>query len=288
MNATQAKKIQIKDFLHSIGIEPKRITGYDYWYLSPIRQEKEPSFKVNNLKNMWFDYGFGIGGNIIDLVIKLNECSVSDSLKILAGTLKIQPKVKEEQNISFFHQQNNVSNLLVKELKNIALLDYLEDRGIDYQVAQTYCKEVSYSIKDKNYFGIGFKNDSGGYEVRNKYAKINLLGKDITSIMNNSDEVNVYEGFIDFLSNIIINPDEKLKSNIILNGLGLIQTLIDKLKNFDKINIYFDNDTAGKNATSYLMNIFNNAKDCSKFYSDFKDINDYLLVKKEIDGILSV
>jgi hypothetical protein len=27
-------------------------------------------------------------------------------------------------------------------------------------------------MNDKNYFGIGFKNDSGGYEIRNKYSKI--------------------------------------------------------------------------------------------------------------------
>jgi len=30
-----------------------------YWYLSPLREEKEASFKVNRKKNVWYDHGIG-------------------------------------------------------------------------------------------------------------------------------------------------------------------------------------------------------------------------------------
>jgi len=34
-----------------------------------------------------------------------------------------------------------------------------------------YLEEIYYKIDPKNYFGLSFKNNSGGYEVRNRYFK---------------------------------------------------------------------------------------------------------------------
>ena len=54
------------DYLEKLGYMPQKIRGNDYWYLSPFRQEKEPSFKVNRKLNAWYDHGTGRGGNIVD------------------------------------------------------------------------------------------------------------------------------------------------------------------------------------------------------------------------------
>ncbi len=48
---------------------------------------------------------------------------------------------------------------------------------------------------------MGFKNNFGGFELRNKYFKGSSSPKEITLISNNSpDRLNVFEGFMDFLS----------------------------------------------------------------------------------------
>ncbi len=51
----------------------------------------------------------------------------------------------------------------------------------------------------KRYFAIGFRNLSGGYEVRNRFFKASLA-KDISLMENGSDTCNLFEGFIDCLS----------------------------------------------------------------------------------------
>ena len=55
---------------------------------------------------------------------------------------------------------------------------------------------------------IGFKNDSGGYELRNPYFKGSSSPKDITTFNNGAKEATVFEGFIDFLSFMAIHKNQ--------------------------------------------------------------------------------
>ena len=57
------------------GYEPHKIKGHNYWYLSPLREEKEASFKVNNHLNIWYDHGLGKGGRLVDLAIEMFQCT---------------------------------------------------------------------------------------------------------------------------------------------------------------------------------------------------------------------
>ncbi len=115
----------------------------------------------------------------------------------------------EKQSFSSFHPQSisnrNVENLPsnyeiieIKNVKHPALLEYLNHRKVESQTE--FLKETHYRMNDKNYFGIGFKNDSNGYEIRNKYSKICLGKKDVSTIRNSSNSLRVFEGFFRFLS----------------------------------------------------------------------------------------
>ncbi len=69
MNCKEANQKSIVGFLESQGISPAITTvSGKYWYCSPFRAEKTPSFSVLLLKNIWYDHGAGIGGSLIDLV----------------------------------------------------------------------------------------------------------------------------------------------------------------------------------------------------------------------------
>lgn len=48
-----AKQLDLVDYLASLGFQPEKIRGQDYWYRSPLRQEKTASFKVNRAKRLW-------------------------------------------------------------------------------------------------------------------------------------------------------------------------------------------------------------------------------------------
>ena len=51
------KNIGIRQFLARRGIQPKyECNGYGM-YLSPLREERTPSFKVDYVRNLWYDFG---------------------------------------------------------------------------------------------------------------------------------------------------------------------------------------------------------------------------------------
>ncbi len=123
MNTEQAKQIRIEDYLQHIGIIPTKQSGNNLWYKSPFRNEKEPSFKVNQNINQWHDFGSGDKGNIIDLAMKLHQTeSVSEALRAIEQAFPNPQTVKTSFS---FRQQgvlNEMSNIEIKPLNHPAIL----------------------------------------------------------------------------------------------------------------------------------------------------------------------
>lgn len=81
MNIEQAKQIPIVEVLDRLGHTPHRQVRDQLWYFSPFRSEATPSFKVNPIANLWYDFGEGRGGDVIDLVMGIDRLrSVSSAL----------------------------------------------------------------------------------------------------------------------------------------------------------------------------------------------------------------
>src|SRR3954447_4981953 len=83
----EARQMDIVLYLSSLGYEPTKGNNADYWYLSPLRDEKTASFKVKRKLNRWYDHGMGRGGNLIDFAILYNNCTVGEFLKSLGANL---------------------------------------------------------------------------------------------------------------------------------------------------------------------------------------------------------
>lgn len=139
----------------------------------------------------------GKGGNLIDFGILYFDCSVSDFLQKLDINFSLQQPTLPPSNNSAT-TENKIKILGDFPLTSHSLLRYLEQRNIPAEIANEFCGEVRYQLNSKTYFGIGFKNDSGGYEIRNPYFKTSSSPKDITTTNNGSEEAAIFEGFIDF------------------------------------------------------------------------------------------
>ncbi|PQA92675.1 hypothetical protein B0A69_14530 [Chryseobacterium shigense] len=279
MNCKQFNSIPLEEVLLSLGHLPTKQNEKEAWYLNPFARESQASFKINKSLNYWYLFSEGIGGTNTDFMKKYLNASVNEVL-VWA----------EDQNFSSFHQQNisdrKVENLPANyeiiEIKNVqhpALLEYLNERKVDSQIE--FLKEIHYRMNDNYYFGIGFKNDSGGYEIRNKYSKICLGKKDVSTIKNASESLRVFEGFFDFLS--FKNIEEFLQKEpadyLILNSVSMISKIKNSLDNYENIELYFDNDEAGNRAIEMIKNENQNVEDCRVLYSDFKDLNDWMIHK---------
>ncbi|KHD90122.1 hypothetical protein AH06_01830, partial [candidate division TM6 bacterium Zodletone_IIa] len=89
LSFAEARKIDLVQYLSDLGFEPAKIRSNDYWYLSPLRQEKTPSFKVNRKLNVWFDHGIQKGGNLVNFGMFFHTCSATEFLQKLSLTNRL-------------------------------------------------------------------------------------------------------------------------------------------------------------------------------------------------------
>ncbi|KDN54689.1 toprim domain-containing protein [Flavobacterium seoulense] len=274
----QAKEIDLVIYLSNLGFEPSKIRNNDYWYLSPLRNEKEASFKINRRLNRWYDHGLGKGGNLIDFGILYFNCTISELLKNLSGNFSFQqPKIQYQEYTIV--QEQKIKILTETALTSPSLLHYLEYRSIPIEIAQKYCVEIRYTLNEKNYFGIGFKNDLGGFEIRTPYFKTSSSPKGITTISNCNNEVIVFEGFMDFLSfrAMTKNLPESSQDFVILNSISFFERARPFMENYDSIRLYFDRDETGLNYTSRALSLSTKYCDKSQLYQNYKDLNDWAM-----------
>lgn len=282
MTIEQAKSILLSDYLYTIGYYPCKQQNHNLWYISPLRNESEPSFKVNLKRNEWYDFGIGKGGDIIAFVCELHQTDVGKALHILSG--------KPISGNSFSFRQKDAfdsfEDIMIRPLSNIALIDYLHQRGIPSDIATTQCKEVYYKLKGKPYFAVAFENEKGGCEIRNKYFKGSISPKAVTWRCNLNKTCCLFEGFMDYLSFLTLckhNGSDPLKYDaLILNSIANISHAVQSLRNYEQILGYLDNDTAGQRITDGLCQYFGNRFiDKRQSYSSHKDLNEYLSNQKE-------
>ncbi len=290
MTTQEAKNIRIADYLQSLGYTPVKQQGNSLWYKSPLREENDASFKVNTELNKWYDFGLGKGGNIIALAAELYH---TENVACLLKRIEERTPYIRPASFSFSAKQSDnrtYRGLRVGELSSPALITYLQERGINIELAKRECREIRFMNADKPYFAIGFPNMAGGYEVRNRYFKGCVSPKDITHIRQQGEPRNVcylFEGFMDYLSFLTIRvknnpqyPRLTTQDYIILNSVSNLTKAESILATYTRIGCYLDNDTAGRNACETLKTKFGERLlDKSLYYREYKDLNDYLCGK---------
>ncbi|MCG8328579.1 MAG: CHC2 zinc finger domain-containing protein [Chitinophagales bacterium] len=304
MNAQQAKQIRLTTIMERLGYTPQlqERGGQEYKYLSPFREEKEPSFNVNQLKNAWFDFGAGQGGNSLDFAIHYlrshgQPSQVKDALAWLQTMIGQGPT----PSFSFSQQRAQPAHapalaLLSAQqpLTHPVILTYLtRQRQIPISLIQQYLYQITYENRQTNrqYFAFGMKNKSGGFEVRaasDKHAfKSALGGRDITLIPSPKacpiNRVFLFEGMLDFLSLLALQHHPILAGDaIILHSLSSSHraAAIIRQKNYHEIHTFFDNNRAGKEGTQQFQQGFGKIViPQSQQFAPHTDLNDALRAK---------
>ena len=190
-----SNRISIRDFLAWRGIQPKyERNGYGM-YLSPLREERTPSFKVDYVQNLWYDFGLGEGGTLLTLMMRLERCDSREAVRRLqngekrdAGSVSLSPGVGEPLGVGgalSVVRPAAVPALRIlsdASLRHPALIGYLVSRGIVPSVAAAFCREVRYEVNGRAFFAVGFRNDAGGWELRSARFKGGSSPKYITTL----------------------------------------------------------------------------------------------------------
>ena len=275
MEIQHIKQIPITDYLQQQCYTPTRVQGIHYWYCSPLRNEGTPSFKVNTERNQWYDFGTGEHGDIIDLVCILQHCTMNEAIELLIGSKQIM-----HQDFSFGGERKTSNHKLeiisVQSLTNPYLLRYIVERGISLSIANRFCSEIRYNNTNRTYYAIGFANDAGGWEIRSPYFKGCIAPKAITTISKGTDVLQIFEGFMDFLSWLTLNPASACDI-IILNSLALLPRIQEKIKGYKQVESFLDNDEAGRKSFDVLKQFCPSIIDRSVRYRTHKDLNEWLV-----------
>ena len=127
MNTIEAKRIRIVDYLRLLGHEPVKVRGGQYWYLSPLRKEDTPSFKVNDRLNEWYDFGLSEGGSIIELaMLFLRTSSVSEVLRLIEVQTGAAPLLRTRPHNAMPDAiEEMMKGVEVVPLNHHALLSYI-------------------------------------------------------------------------------------------------------------------------------------------------------------------
>jgi DNA primase len=243
MNCEEVKeKISIRTVLESFNLFPVKENRKTAFYFALDREEKIPSLSVDFVKNKAFDFGTGKSYDVISIVQQMNQCSVSEALKYLEKfVFSVQKKFQNEEA----KLQKEYKILNVREIQHPALIQYLKSRKVYEQ--KELVKEIEYEVNEKKYFGIGFFNNSGGVEIRNKYSKICLGKKDVTlmkSELNSFNEILIFEGFFDYLTFKNLEKTENSNSDyLILNSTAMFFKIEKLLNEYNKISMFLDNDS---------------------------------------------
>ena len=278
LSCEEANNVDMVDYFSRLGFEPKRISGHQYWYLSPFREERTASFKINRNINCWYDFGEGKGGTLVDFGIRYFKCSVYEFLQQLflspaSVLVSSNNETKAEEKESLIEITD------IKEISSLSLLNYFKERKIHTDIARIFCKEISFRMNAKNYFAIGFKNDAGGYELRNSFFKGSTHPKDITSIQNGAIKVNLFEGFFDFLSyQTMLQKSQCITEDYcVLNSLSFLDKTKQLIDHYESCHVFFDRDKSGIKAIKALQEVNRDVKDESNLYRNHKDLNEWLV-----------
>jgi DNA primase len=184
LTCSGAKQIDLVDYLASLGHQPKKVKNQDYWYLSPLREEKTPSFKVNRKLNVWYDHATGKGGNLVDFDTQYFKCTVAELLQRLSvlavPSFSFHPPQQTgnqhivQPSLACEKKENPEDKIVIVDSRPLAeksLLDYLQKRSIPQDIASRFCREIDFLLCGKKQTVIGFQNNAGGYELRSPNFK---------------------------------------------------------------------------------------------------------------------
>ncbi len=237
--------------------------GKEYVGLSPFKNEKTPSFTVNDEKEFYHCFATSEHGNIFDFVMKTQNFKFGEAVKHLAQLAGMQPymfsKKDEEreekwkeylsiynQYVDFYH------NELLKNETHSNVRDYLKNRFLGKEEVKKF--KIGYIEKNPNYFN-KLKNefseqalvDSGlfYFDEKNKTFVERFRGRLIFPINNISGQPIALGGRIieklDYLAKYINSPETFFfKKGLNLYNLDLARKLSNKLNHIYLVEGYMD------------------------------------------------
>lgn len=170
--------IAANDIVSVIGehVHMKR-SGSGYMGLCPFHSEKSPSFSVSPGKQVYHCFGCGESGNVVTFVMKYENATFQEALKILADRAGI--KLPEAQYSEESKKKNEQRDRLFAINKDAATYYFRLLRSPRGKRGMDYFRQRQLSDETLNRFGLGFADgadsDLVAYLRKRGYADEDIL-----------------------------------------------------------------------------------------------------------------
>lgn len=209
-------------------------------YFSPFRDERTPSFHVNDFDHKWCDFGDvdsrggHPGGDTIALVERLLNCKLPEALAYLEK-LSASPSIEAyKSEILSAGSKSGSSEIVLTRVKERITLDALSnyaiyERHIPANILNRYCSQVNYYLRYKNgsesrpRYAIGFPNGDSQWTLRSpmrQHGKMSTGGGPTYIAANGDFLFNDAEGHLRRKSanGEPFKPEERAKSVVVFEG----------------------------------------------------------------------
>ncbi len=222
--------------------------GKDYFGLCPFHREKTPSFSVVPAKQIFYCFGCGKGGNVINFIKNIENVEFLDSIKMLADRASIQLPESNDKNE---RQKSGYYKKLVEINAEAARYYYSNVKDNPGGEADLYIQGRKIKEGTMVRFGVGYANDK--WDSLLKYLKSKgYIEKDIETagLILKSKKGTYYDRF----RNRIMFPIIDIRNRVIGFGGRLISGEGPKYMNSPETPVY------NKSTSLYGINIAKNSK----------------------------
>ena len=237
--------------------------GKEFVGLSPFKNEKTPSFTVNDEKGFYHCFSTSEHGNIFDFLMKTQNLKFGEAVKSLASLAGMQPytfskadeereKNREKYSSIYNKYVEHYHNELINNENSKNVIEYLKKRKISFEQIKKF--KIGFVEKSPNFFEILKKNfeekniiDTGLFyfdEKRKKYIERfreriifpinNISGKPIALGGRTIQNSNYFAKYINSPETIFF----KKGSN--LYNLDFVRKLSNKVNNVFLVEGYMD------------------------------------------------
>jgi DNA primase len=237
--------------------------GKEFVGLSPFKNEKSPSFTVNDEKEFYHCFSSGEHGNIFDFLMRTKSIGFGEAVRALAAEAGMQPyrfsNFDKKKDLRFQNYKNifkDYSNYFFQQLfqeNNKEALDYLLNRKLNKDIIEefklgyvpwknNFYEELlkKYTEEDINLTGLYYKNDKTGRYVDRFNSRIifpvnNIVGDTVAfggriirdsrlAKYINSPETEFYKK-----GNMIFNLDKAKNSRVETDEVLIVEGYMDVL-----------------------------------------------------------
>src|SRR5579859_4828872 len=242
----QINRIDLVDFLATIGIQPKKRKAHRYYYLSPLAGHPvhRPTFIVNRHLNRWQETTSKQTGKLTDLAVRLYDCTIGELTTILHAALPPVPQLLATKG------HNDPPLVTVEQahpIRSTYLERYLWVRRIPIHVARRYCLEAWYSRDNNHYYALAFRTDAGGFELFAPKRHYRVLPCGPTLIRQQSESLAIFRHVFDMLTYVaaFAGPTLKLPDLLVLNASIPFQAVQGMISPYRYKHLFLPNDATG-------------------------------------------